>query len=371
MKTNLAIFSFLVLLNPVAHAAEPTEEPKVSDEKIAEVAVDGIKGAELKPYRVMSAGLDAFDEYHRLAPAATLKFKLSKRGAAPEDAANWTGVTMRLAGNDTSTPVPIAADGSFVLPRSQQAYDDEADLVLNQKKSLMRFSPDVRSPGVPANARRLGDLRLECQVTVAIGKKELNLAQRMAINTIMLGGDWCSKGLGKFGFSLPDRALSATLVNGAAKRTIPTSAYQILAPIQDKSLPDDALIEFEYWSGASPERKLQFFAQWPIELKSAGDKWRNASLMRPKENGRYRTEIPLKPGKWEFHLDSPGGEISLGAAPGDTPVVPGIAHAAHWHSQNLTMQVEQAGLYEVSLDVHEPDHPVVEVRRIDSLGATS
>jgi hypothetical protein len=369
MKTSLAIFSFLALSNPAAYAAEPTEKPKVPDEKIVEVAVDGIKGAELKPYRVMSAGLDAFDEYHHLAPAATLKFKLSRRGEA-SSGGNWDGVTLRLVGNDTSTPIPIAADGTFVLPRNQQAYDDEADLILNQKKSLMRFSPEVRSPGVPANARRLGDLRLECQVIVAIGKKELNFAQRMAINTIMLGGDWCSKGLGKFGFSLPDRSLSATLVNGATKRIISTSAYQILAPIQDKSLPDDALIEFEYWSGASTERKLQFFAQWPIKLRSAGDKWRNASLMRPKENGRYSTEIALKPGKWEFHLDSPGGEISLGAAPGDTPVLPGIAHAAHWQAKNLTMQIEQAGLYEVFLDVHEPDRPAVEVRRVDAVAAT-
>jgi hypothetical protein len=369
MKIESVVLASLMLSGACAHAADPVEEPKGEDEKMAEVAVTGVKGAELKPYRVMSAGLDAFDEYHRLAPAATLKFRLSKRSDPHEFGGNWDSFSMRLVGNDISIPVPIAADGSFVLPRNQQAYDDEADLILNQKKSLFRFSPEVRTPGVPANARRLGDLRLECQVTLGIGKKELNFAQRMAINTIMLGGNWCGKGLGKFWFSLPDRALGAAVVNAGTRKTIPTSAYQIVAPIQDKSLPDDALIEFEFWSAASTERKLQFFAQWPIKLKTSADKWNVGAVLRPKDNTHYSTDITLKPGKWEFHLDSPGAEISLGGGPADTPLQAGVDHAAHWHWKNLTMNVEQAGTYEVALNVQDPDHPVVNVRRLDSSGA--
>ena len=365
MKIKSVVLASLMLSGACARAADPVEEPKGEDEKIAEVAVTGVKGAELKPYRVMSAGLDAFDEYHQLAPAATLKFRLSKRSEANEFGGNWDGVSMRLVGNDTSIPIPIATDGSFVLPRNQQAFDDEADLILNQKKSLFRFSPEVRTPGVPANAMRLGDLRLQCQVTVGIGKKELNFAQRMAINTIMLGGNWCGKGLGKFGFSLPDRALSAAVVNAGTRKNFPTSAYQIFAPIQDKSLPDDTLIEFEFWSAASTERKLQFFAQWPVKLKSSADKWNVGAVLRPKDNARYSTEIPLKPGKWEFHLDSPGREISLGGGPGDTVLQAGIDHPAQWHWKNLAMNVEQAGMYEVALNVQDPDHPVVSVKRLD------
>ena len=369
MKIKTVILASLMLTGAGVHASDPVEALKQDDEKIAEVAVTGVKGAELKPYKVMSAGLDAFDEHHQLAPAATLKFRLSKRSQANEFGGNFDGVSMRLVGNDTSIPVPIAADGSFVLPRDQQAYDADADLVLNQKKSLFRFSPDVRTPGVPANARRLGDLRLECQVTMGIGKKELSFAERMAINTIMFGGNWCGKGLGKFGFSLPDRALSATVVNAGTRKSFPTSAYQIFAPIQDKSLPDDTLIEFEFWSTASTERKLQFFAQWPVKLKSSADKWRGGTVLRPKDNARYSTEIALKPGKWEFRLDSPGGEISLGDAAADTPLVPGVDHAAHWHAKNLATNIAQAGTYEVALNVQDPDHPVVNVRLLDSAGA--
>ncbi|MES2018365.1 MAG: hypothetical protein V4484_17895 [Pseudomonadota bacterium] len=364
---SLVLLASLALWNAPARAGEPPDQVKDGDEKVAEVAVSGTRDPELKPYRVMAAGMDAFDEHHRLAPAATLQFRLSKRGEINRMGGNWDGVSMRLAGNDTSIPVPIAADGTFVLPRNQQAYDDEADLILNQKKSLIRFSPVVRTPGLPANVWRLGDLRLECQVLVGIAKKELNFAQRLAISTIMLGGNWCGKGMGKFGFSLPDRSLSTTLVYGATRRPVPTSAYQIVPPIQDQSVPDDALLEFEFWSGASVERKLQYYAQWPIRLKNSANKWGASALLRPKDSAHYSTEIALDPGTWEFRLESPGAEISLGSVPGDTPVVAGVDHALQWHWNNLALHIEQAGTYQFTLNVQDPDHPLVNVKRVDAL----
>jgi hypothetical protein len=52
--------------------------------------------------------------------------------------------------------------------------------------------PDVRTPGVPATMRRLGDLRLECRVLVDIAKNYLGFLFRASINTLMLTSDWCS-----------------------------------------------------------------------------------------------------------------------------------------------------------------------------------
>jgi hypothetical protein len=157
MKLRTATLLSLLLASACAHAQEPAE----AGEPVPEVAVNALRNPELKPYRVMSAGLDAFDEHRKLAPNATLKFKLSKSGEGHGGASNWDGVTLRLVGSDSASPVPIEADGSFVLPRSKQAYDDEAELILNQKKATTRFYVDVRTPGLPANVRRLGDLRLE------------------------------------------------------------------------------------------------------------------------------------------------------------------------------------------------------------------
>ena len=174
------------------HAAEPETAPAEGDAKVAAVEVSAIKNPELKPYRVMSAGLDAFDQHRDLAPNATLKFRLSKRSDEPHHYSTWDGLTLRLAGNTSSTPVPIAADGTFILPRSKEAFDDEAEIVLNQKKSTARFWVETRTPGVPVNARRLGDMRLECQVLIAIGKKELNFATRATFTTMLGTGNWCS-----------------------------------------------------------------------------------------------------------------------------------------------------------------------------------
>lgn len=48
------------------------------------------------------------------------------------------------------------------MPRSQAAYETDATFVLNKKSGLFTYYPDIHSPGLPQNVRRLVDLRLEC-----------------------------------------------------------------------------------------------------------------------------------------------------------------------------------------------------------------
>lgn len=85
---------------------------------------------------------------------------------------------------------------------------------------------------------------------------------------------------------------------------LPVYGYHVHAPIQDKSLPDHALVEFEYWSDASVDRKKQFLALWQTYLRSSADKWRPGIAFSLKENSHYSAVMPLKPGTWNFHLDS-------------------------------------------------------------------
>lgn len=363
MKISEAILSSVVMLGAGVQAEEPPAPAPESDAEIAEVTVSGTRDPALKPYRAMSAGMDAFDEFHRFAPNASLQFKLSKRGELNWYEGKWDDVNLRLVGNDTSIPVPISGDGRFSLPRSQQAYDDDADLILNQKKSFIRFSADVRTPGVPANARRLGDLRLECKVIIAIGKKELNFAQRAAFNTLFLGSDWCSAKQATVSFALPDWSMNTSLVHDGQRKHLPVYGYHVHAPIQDKSLPDDALVEFEYWSDASVERKKQFLTLWQTYLRSSADKWRPGIAFSLKENSHYSAVMSLKPGTWNFHLDSPGGEISLGAGPRDAAAALGVDHALQWRGKDLKLKVEHAGEYEFFLNLHNPDRPVIHIKR--------
>lgn len=365
---NSAVIAGLLALSAQVYAEEQAGATP-GDEKVAEVEVAGMKNPELQRYRAMAGGLDAFDEHRGLAPGATLKAKLSKRAGAWGEKASIEGVTLRLVGNETSIPIPVAADGSFVLPRSQAAYDEDADLVVNQKKSTVRWYPDVRTPGVPANARRLGDLRMECEVLIGVAKKELNFAQRGLVNTFLLTSDWCSSSRVMVATPLGDYAMSAAVVHGGKRKPIATRGYRLQAPIRDKSLPDDALVEFEFWSQASAERKQQFVRQWPIQLKSSVNKFGPGPELKAQPDGRFAAVMPLKPGKWKFRLQSAEGQLDLGVREEDGPAAPGAALPLKWQGVEVTLNVEQAGTYEFSLDLHDPDRPGLRISQDDPAGA--
>lgn len=361
MKLRSAILSSILMSGACAYATEPVPVDVDSDGSVAEVSVSAIKDPELKPYRVMLAGLDAFEEHHHLAPNATLKFRLSKRSDTTSHFSQWDGLSLRLAGNETSIPLPVAADGTFILPRSKEALDDEAELILNQKKATTRFWVETRTPVIPLNARRLGDLRLECQVLIAIGKKELNFALRATFTTMLGTTDWCSAKRASVVSPLHDWAMSAVVVHGGVRKALPPTSSNFRGPIQDKSLPNDALIEFDYWGEASVERKQQFLAQYPLQLKTSMNKWGNGVPFVSTDKSLYLAVATLKPGTWKFNFESQGREVNLGTARKDGIGVLGAEQPLLWFGHRLTYKVEQAGAYTFSLNIKDPDHPVVNV----------
>jgi hypothetical protein len=112
---NAAWASGLDDMRTAAQAEAPVQDSKT----VAEVQVDGTRHPELKPYRVMSSGLDAFDEHRGLAPNATLRFRLRQRTVPIGEPQKWDGVTLRLAGDQLSISVPVAADGTFTRPAAR------------------------------------------------------------------------------------------------------------------------------------------------------------------------------------------------------------------------------------------------------------
>lgn len=346
-----------------AQSEEPARDPNATPE----VVVDGTRHPELKPYRVMSAGLDAFDEHRKLAPDAALKFRLLQADVMLGVSQKWDGVTLRVAGDQLSIPLPLEADGTFTLPRSQAAYDEDADLVVNRKKSTISFYTKVLTPGLPENVRRLGDLRLQCEVTIAIGKKELNFAQRAFYNTVLFGGDWCSSRKATFGLLLDDWPMRVTLADKDTHRTLHADGYRIVTPIQDKSLSNDALITFEYWSQASVERKREFLSTTPIFLKSSAFKWAAGTPFREEEQGRYVARIDLSRGASKLRLESADGQLALGGpARGDNKIDAGNSIGLRYHGGRLVIQADQPGTYEVSLDLRDPDHPGMAISRAET-----
>lgn len=211
------------------------------------VHVNAIMDPEMHTYRAIAAGMDTFDAEHALAPAVPqLRFSVRARNGGPLDGPMPTA---RMASDDFSVNLPLDADALVTVPRSQQAWDAKADLMLSRKRKEVRVWPYVRTPGLAGNQFRMGDLRLECRVLITIVKKEAPFWVVGLANTVFLTGDWCSF------FKDSDRTWSeyasapisgAVLVEGNRSAKLRVRGRQFDLPIGDTSWGNDALIELEF-----------------------------------------------------------------------------------------------------------------------------
>lgn len=242
MTTKLLVSTFMLAL--LACQPALAEQAAIDGGK---VFINDIRGPALKRYRAMVAGLDAFDEHHGLAPAAPeVRFRLRALLGDPDVDLNQLG--LRIAGDTLSIPLPLASDHSFTLPRSAAAAKEDADVLLNKKAGKYRWQVLVRSSALPEGVDRLGDLRLECQVAAAIGKRELNFMQRAFTATVMGTADWCSSKKMDWVKISPRLISSATLLAADGRITLEVSEDRrsYTAPTSDKRYPDEALIELRY-----------------------------------------------------------------------------------------------------------------------------
>lgn len=255
--TNM-LFAFFLLSNLANAQSEPEQQNKTAIEDKAVVAqaveVNGIKDQDWKRYRVMLNGLDAFEKHHALAPNAVQKFILRPRQADVQ----LTGVTLRLASDDYSLPIPLAEDGTFSLPRDAKAKEQDSELLINRKKALFRWWPYVRSPQLTVNQRRLGDLRLECEMFWAVNYDDAPFFLRNLVRAF--GGPCASK---KVAISFPvdfQGIKSATLIQGERRLVLPLDAKMssFSAPLFDQSFADDAIIEIDYEDNSTPRNQRNY-----------------------------------------------------------------------------------------------------------------
>ncbi|WP_305821269.1 hypothetical protein [Massilia brevitalea] len=230
----------LLLANPAA-AVPGVDEPDT-------VKVNAIRNPEIHTYKAVLAGLDSFDQHHALAPnVPELRFRIRPRGGAglPEQP------RVRIEGDhDFVLPLDLDAANRFSVPRSEAAEHENGEVVLNQKRKLYRIHPDVRTPGLPANVRRLGDLRLECKTMIAIAKEEIPLFWVVAINGLLLTRDWCNfthkKAMPDWGFDSDAPIVGAILQEGKRSKLLTTSGDRFSVALGDMSWGDDALVELEF-----------------------------------------------------------------------------------------------------------------------------
>ena len=238
------------------------------------VAVTAVRKPVDKPYRRILSGVELFEKRHHLAPAATLRFKLLSRHRDT----NMDAIDLEIVGDSFAIPVAVAADRTFTLERSALALKENASVRPNRKAGTMTWRAEIRSPGVPPGARRLGDLRLECEVGMQAGLISNYRPFLFGLLDPFLreGPEYCRRAAPRYLFFAERPIFSVTLVfaerrevlpvdrlyGGASrdpewKEDLPYCDCEVLMdrayfmPLGDASWPDDTLVEFEYMDGGS------------------------------------------------------------------------------------------------------------------------
>ena len=221
-----------------------------------------------KSYRKMLLGMDLFDRERSNAPDAALRFKLLPRKSGTE----LDMVELTVIGKQIEFAVPVAADRTFTLQRSQQALDDNAQVTPNRKFLTMTWRTDIRTPGLPPNIRRLGDLRLECRVGMASGliSNSSTFVGRLT-SAIIDTPAYCDRPAPQYLFFADQPLFSVTLVDGNRREVLPLNQLYAgaidnpglkdelpfcdcevlldrtyLLPLGDRSWPDSTQVEFDF-----------------------------------------------------------------------------------------------------------------------------
>ena len=221
-----------------------------------------------KSYRKMVRGMDLFDAQRSLSPSGTLRFKLLPR--KPD--ADMKSIEMEVIGSTVAFPVALSPDNTFTLERNPKAFDENAQVIPNRKAQSMTWRSDIRTPGLPPDTRRLGDLRLECRVGMEAGliSNSSNIIGRLT-QAVLDTPAYCDRKAPLYLFFADRPLFSVALHSGnrrevlsidklygnasddpALKSDLPYCDCEVLIdrtyvlPLGDVSWPNDTLVVFSY-----------------------------------------------------------------------------------------------------------------------------
>ncbi|HEX6706797.1 MAG TPA: hypothetical protein VF169_18710 [Albitalea sp.] len=221
-----------------------------------------------KSYRKMVHGMDHFEKTRgAIAPQASLRFKLLPR----KPGTDMDQIVLEVVGTTFSHEVPVARDHTFVLERDPKALKEDAVVSPNRKRLSMTWRTEIRTPGLPANSRRLGDLRLECQVGLEADLVSNSSPIGRIADLFTDTESYCDNKESRYLFFAERPLFSVTLVAGARREVLPIDQLYAMAsddpglkddlpycdcevlvdrtyflPLGDHSWPDDTRVEFEY-----------------------------------------------------------------------------------------------------------------------------
>jgi hypothetical protein len=225
-----------------------------------------------KSYRRMLRGMDLFERRHALAPAAQLRFRLLPRHRDTD----MSAIRVDVVGSSVETRVPVDPDNTFVLQRDRAAADENAQVVPNRRRQTMTWRSEIRTPGLAPQTRRLGDLRLECEVGMEAGliSNQRSLLDRL-LGALVDTPAYCRRKDPRYLFFSEQPLFGVTLVTGARREMLPAARLyagvsedpadrdelrycdcevlldrSYFLPLDDESWPDDTLVLFEPMTGS-------------------------------------------------------------------------------------------------------------------------
>lgn len=263
-------------------AATVPVRPALAQDRPAALPPVNVTGSALrhpveKSYRRMLRGMELFERQRAaMAPAASLRFRVLQRkpGVRLDD------LELAILGRGVEIPLDVAADRTFVLPRDPQAAAADAVVTPNRKALTMTWRADVRTPGLPPGTRRLGDLRLECQVGMEAGLVSNSPSWIVRLyDALDTTPAYCGRANNQYLFFADRPLFGVTLVAGARRETLPVGRLwagatddpglrqdlpfcdcemlvdrTYFVPLADASWPHDTLVVFDFMDDADAPR---------------------------------------------------------------------------------------------------------------------
>lgn len=229
---------------------------------IPAIKVTGYVTSAIRPYDRVLPGIREYNVHRHLAPQTELRFgvvtdsfpmkPLTVSKAALEGRWGW------------SQELKVVEDGWMLIPDSPEAEQRKADLVVSRRNAASQnWVIDIHTPSLPPQVYRLGDLRLECRVYLAIEwamwKGRLVMARRQspALKRPPMD-DLCNGNQEVFFNTRPWPGLQAyELKEGGRTWRVDLDRWQIASQsfmLQLGSSPeawsDDALVEFHFYDSS-------------------------------------------------------------------------------------------------------------------------
>lgn len=205
---------------------------------LSPVTVQAVTGRVIAGYDQLQAGRRSFQAHHSLAPEARLRFVLDDAGADPARPPPLQFLSDRM-----QLDVPLEEGRYFRLGAPVPALH-QGRLLAARSSGRLQIHPLVRDPDSDPLVTRLGDLRLECEVSWSIGKSSAPLWMRGAF---AMAGGVCHSSHIQAGLYSPRAIQSVTLSeqgHSASFKAGPNHHdYQL--PLYDRHWSDRALVRFQ------------------------------------------------------------------------------------------------------------------------------